>query len=842
MFQWLRSLVGIKPGPSAAGRPAIRGRYDNATTTPENQRNWWSSDYLSAKASNTYAVRRVLRARSRYEVSNNPYLFGITNNNADDLIGTGPTLQIQTGDAAYNRAVERSWAAWCREVDWAEKIRTTKLAKSVDGEGFLVLKTVPDLEHPVKLYPCDLEADQVTTPAPANVGEFWVDGLTLHPVTGRPVSYHVLRNHPGDFFFPDLNPLAVDKISARFVIHWFHKFRPGQVRGVPVFTPSLDLFAELRSYRRAVLGAAELAADFAAVLEQDRGIGAFAEEDTDEELEAFKRVPIDRRMMTTLPPGAKMSQFDARQPTTSYEMFQEKCLGEAVRPLAYPLNLALGTSQKFNFSSSKLDIINYRSSLSVEREECERVVLRRVFAEWFAEAVLSGAVPAYDGLNLPPHDWHWPGFESIDPAVDADSDHSRLSNGTDTWRDFWARRGKDWKDVLVQQQAEREQIEKAGVRFGQPATLTVTEDGDDPAAEGDDDAAPPPKAKARRRRGFTATKDDNGQEHDENGRFGEGGSGSGKKDDDKDADAKGGDTSKHDATHEKWIDKDNETYDRRSEQTEKVDAKREKEDEKVEAKREKEDAAHEKKEEAHEAKRDKVDAAREKADEKRDAAREKEDAAHEKKLEKLEAEREKVEARREKEDDDLEAKREKEDAAVEKARDKEDGGREPDKDTADKRFDEDFERAKARREEDEERAAAREKEDEEHAEQAEKLKAEREEVQAKREEEDAELKEERAAEDAELDREKAEIEREGKARQAAREHEDAERKAARGREDAEQQAKWDAEDAEEYHRRKKSDPAAHDAFYKPDEHAKHSPARRKETEKAESRRGGLFHA
>jgi hypothetical protein len=45
----------------------------------------------------------------------------------------------------------------------------------------------------------------------------------------------------------------------------------------------------------------------------------------------------------------KLSQFTAAEPATTYEMFQEKCLGEACRPLSYPLNLALGTSQKFNF-------------------------------------------------------------------------------------------------------------------------------------------------------------------------------------------------------------------------------------------------------------------------------------------------------------------------------------------------------------------------------------------------------------------------------------------------------------------------------------------------------------
>lgn len=502
MLQWVRRLLGgtsdavriAEARANTARAAAIKARYDNATTTDENRRNWWAADYYSAKAANSFQVRRMLRMRSRYEVANNPYLFGVVNSNADDLIGTGPTLQVLTKDAGYNREFESVFNAWAAEVLLVEKLRTQKLAKEVDGEGFLITKSVEDLEHPVKLYPCDLEADQVTTPAPASLADLWVDGLILHPVTGRPVAYHVLRHHPGDLYFPDFNPLAVDRVDAKNVLHWFRRFRPGQVRGVPVFTSSLDLFTELRAFRRAVLGAAEIAADYAAVLEQDRTIGAFAGEDTDQEYEAFRRVPIDRRMMTMLPPGAKMSQFDPKQPATSYEMFQEKCLGEACRPLNYPLNLALGTSQKFNFSSAKLDHINYRNGLRVERSECERATLEPLLREWYTEALLSGAVRAWKGLSLPPHEWHWPGFEPLDPVVDANADHERLSHGTLTYREFWARRGQDWRDVLRQQAAEREEIERLRLVFGEPVQRSQTETSTEPAT------ADPEAVGAHRRR------------------------------------------------------------------------------------------------------------------------------------------------------------------------------------------------------------------------------------------------------------------------------------------------------------------------------------------------------
>lgn len=456
---------------------AIQARYDNAQTTDENRRQWAMVDYLSAKSANSFQVRRQLRNRSRYEVGNNPYLYGVCNSNADDLVGSGgPTLQIKTASAKYNRDVEESWKRWCDEVDLGEKLRTCKLAKTVDGEGFLVLKTVEDLEHPVKLYPVDVEADQVTTFAPATLSELWVDGLTLHPVTGRPTHYHVLKNHPGDYFFAELNPMATEKLPARHVIHWFSKFRAGQVRGVPVFTSSLDLFGELRSFRKAVLANAQIAASLTALLETEAP--ANTDPGADDEGEAvlpFKSTPITRGMMTTLPSGFKMSGFDPKQPQTTYEMFQEKCLGEAIRPLAYPLNLALGTSQKFNFSSSKLDFIGYRNSLTTERDQCAKVVLERIFRAWFEEAVLAGAIPVGNGLTVPAHEWHWPGFESIDPLNDAQTDANRIANGTLTLREFWGKRGQDWKDVLAQLKAEMEEITRLGLTFGDVVKRSVSQ-------------------------------------------------------------------------------------------------------------------------------------------------------------------------------------------------------------------------------------------------------------------------------------------------------------------------------------------------------------------------------
>ena len=98
-------LIGVSKAPAAPATPSpqIRARYDNSLWNEENRREWFMADYLSAKSANNFQVRRQLRMRSRYEVSNNPYLFGISNSNADDLIGTGPTLQCLRKSSTENK-------------------------------------------------------------------------------------------------------------------------------------------------------------------------------------------------------------------------------------------------------------------------------------------------------------------------------------------------------------------------------------------------------------------------------------------------------------------------------------------------------------------------------------------------------------------------------------------------------------------------------------------------------------------------------------------------------------------------------------------------------------------
>ena len=72
----------------------VRARFDAAQTTPDNRKHWSNADALVADAAASAEVRRTLRNRARYEVANNSYARGIVLTLANDVIGTGPRLQM----------------------------------------------------------------------------------------------------------------------------------------------------------------------------------------------------------------------------------------------------------------------------------------------------------------------------------------------------------------------------------------------------------------------------------------------------------------------------------------------------------------------------------------------------------------------------------------------------------------------------------------------------------------------------------------------------------------------------------------------------------------------------
>ena len=435
----------------------LRARYDAAVTTVENARHWANADGLSADAAATDDIRRILRNRSRYEVANNSYAKGIVLTLANDVIGTGPRLQLLSEDSEANRQVELAFSDWATEIRLADKLRTMRMAKVTDGEAFAILIRNRRLRTPGTLDVLCIEADRVATPVSKLTTAGVVDGIELEPAD-QPVRYYILQGHPGGNGLVDVLTDEYRAYDAEAVIHWFRCDRPEQHRGVPEITPALPLFAQLRRYTLAVLAAAETAADFAAVLYTDAPANGEAAA-----VEPMDVVALEKRMATTLPDGWKLGQIKAEQPGTTYGEFKRELLNEIARCLNMPFNVAAGNSSGYNYASGRLDHQTYFKSIRVEQAACNAIVLDRIFAAWLAELLAIGEFAFLRGQAIPQHQWFWDGVEHVDPAKEASAQATRLASHTTTLAAEYARQGKDWETELRQRAKERQLMDELGL-------------------------------------------------------------------------------------------------------------------------------------------------------------------------------------------------------------------------------------------------------------------------------------------------------------------------------------------------------------------------------------------
>ena len=472
MFNKLKTLFRTRTPPQRI----VQARFDAAQTSKDNARHWAAADHLSADMEAAPEVRRTLRMRSRYEVANNSYAKGLVQMLANDTIGTGPRLQMLSGDEGFNDEVESEFMRWADAVRLASKLRTMRMSRCQDGEAFAVLATNPKVRNPVKLDLMLIEADRVAGDLKWLEDDTSVDGISFDQ-WGNPVDYRVLKYHPGDVhYMPGDEAIHV---PAEYMLHIFRQDRPGLHRGVPELTAALPLFAQLRRYNLAVLSAAEAAADFAAILYTD----APANGESDD-VEPMDTIPLERNMMLTVPAGWKMGQLDPKQPAANHAEFVKIILSEIARCVVTTYGTLAGDFSGHNYASGRLDNQIYHKSILVDRSFWETEILNRIFEMWFREYTLATmqVIPAER------HTWFWDGFPHVDPGKEATAQEKRLANNTTTLAAECAKDGRDYMSVLRQRAKELKLMRQLGIPVaGEEKNMEPEpDDGSEPKEEMDE--------------------------------------------------------------------------------------------------------------------------------------------------------------------------------------------------------------------------------------------------------------------------------------------------------------------------------------------------------------------
>ena len=424
---------------------SLRATYDAARTSDEFKNYWANADTYDADSANSREVRHTLVSRSRYEIGNNGYADGIAQTYATDLVGLGPTLRMQTGSTGFNRMVEMEWYLWTKAIHFRRKFWTMAHAKFGDGEAFGLLRRNPRVRHAIKLDVQLIETEQCQTPfLPYGVAGY-IDGIRFDDF-GNPLYYDFLPGHPGAANLLT-TVLVPEQVAADRVLHWFKMRRPGQHRGVPETSSTLNTGAAARRWREATLAAAETAADFSVFLKTG------FQPDQIARVAPMSSLDIRKRMMTSLPDGWDVMQMKAEHPTATYDSFHDQLINEQARPANMPKNKAKCDSSQYNYASGRLDHQTYYAALDVERSDANDLVLDPLFSLWFDMAIVRygwlGGDPEAVTAAAKLHLWDWPKHRVADVQTEADAIETRLMSGQTMLHQVYADAGLDFDDEVA---------------------------------------------------------------------------------------------------------------------------------------------------------------------------------------------------------------------------------------------------------------------------------------------------------------------------------------------------------------------------------------------------------
>lgn len=486
---------------AALDAATVNARFDNARNTPETASLFRGADSLAATAALDPATRKTIRDRARYVVANVPYAQSMLDTFVTHVVGPWATVSFPRGGVpeSLRDEIADAFDAWAMAADFWGKVRTMLRAKVTDGEAFAVFtsdKSIIDPLNRVTLNVTPLECDRVESWTAAVTRENEYDGIRFDP-NGHPLEYRVLKYHPGDYrSIRNIRNRAGDWVKAANVMHFFETRRPEQVRGVSDFAPALDIPALQKAYRAAVADAAINAASISGVLSTDNVPECFDDDEASigkcaMEVPPNTTLQMRRGAFVTLPEGWHLSQLQAQQPTSLYEVFVRCLVAEMAACLCMPVNIAMCDSSQHNFASAKLDHMTYGDKIAAVRSVLSVKILDRVFFKWLEEYSVGRNIDARTMLALRRTEWLFTERGNADVMKDASADNTRLGNGTTTLAALYAKDGRDWKRETDQWIAEsvhilskwRESCRAAGLpedtpcpRFGKSAAPAPTED------------------------------------------------------------------------------------------------------------------------------------------------------------------------------------------------------------------------------------------------------------------------------------------------------------------------------------------------------------------------------
>lgn len=503
-MNWIDNLIGFISPKWGAAREAWRMQLDDmrhydAAGHGRNNNNWYAYNQ-SAEETDRFS-RDQLRARSRDLERNSDFMGELLTAFERNIIGSGYTVQPETGDPELNERLIHLWKIWTKKQNcdvtgtqsFNQLMRMAVTRKKIDG-GVLIRKVyTSDGLVPFKLQLLEVDELDTSEIKPRDTGNKIIGGIEYNEYN-RPVRYYIRQYSYDGMTLTD--PFVVE---AKDMIFLFTKKRPSQLREIPDFTQALTRVRDVNEFMTAVSIKERIEACFSVFIKRalPPGFGTRGTVD-DRGNPTYLGKTVSPGMIQYLQPGDDVTAFNPTgqgADATNHIKTHERLIG-AGQGISY--EAMSRDMSKSNYSSARQGLIEDELTFKKDAELLIEA-MSEIYESFAISCVLANKVniPDFWGSKevYLSHKWIKAPKQWIDPLKEANANAIALATGQKTFDQICSENGKDWKEVLNKIAEIKEYGEGLGLDMTAviPAGKEVsgnetaeTQDGDD-GNEGDDD-------------------------------------------------------------------------------------------------------------------------------------------------------------------------------------------------------------------------------------------------------------------------------------------------------------------------------------------------------------------
>ena len=280
----------------------------------------------------------------------------------------------------------------------------------------------------------------------------------------RPVAYHFLEYHPGDYQF-SYAPEAVKKrtrIKADDIIHLYLIERPGQTRGVSAFASAIMRLRNLSGYEESEVVAARASASMMGFVKTpDADLFEDGNYDNESVLD-FSPGSVRR-----LAPGEEMQFFNPSRPDDAFSPFVQQMLRAVAAGVGCSYTQVSSDFSQSNYSSSRLELLETRAHYRTLQQYLIESLCQEVYVKWLEMAVMSNvlSLPGYDSdpERYEENKWIAPAAQFVDPQKEAEAYKSLVRGGIMNLSEVIALHGGDFDEKMRQRKHELTVTKELGI-------------------------------------------------------------------------------------------------------------------------------------------------------------------------------------------------------------------------------------------------------------------------------------------------------------------------------------------------------------------------------------------